>query len=210
MEDIEFIYKPNVQDTPNHKFSIFSTGYRNKNGVAVLASRPREAQDIVWTYEYITSERAKWATKELRSMVGAVSKQEIDDFKKLQFESATFNGTFSYRNAKSLVVRSPYIVIDIDDLSSTDEARQVQQQLVNDPKVETDLCFVSPKGKGVKWVATVPNLAQRPTFRETFQWFQQYLGFEYGIRIDSSGSDVCRACFLPWDNECFINKKYLR
>jgi len=210
MQDLDLVYKPSVQDTINTKFSVFSKGYWNRNGKAVLSSRPQGTQDILWTYEYITSERAKWATETLRSMTTTATKGEIDDFKKLNFEAATVCGIFAYRNAKSLIVRSPYIVIDIDDLSSTEEARYVQQLLINDPRVETDLCFVSPKGLGVKWVATIPGWAKCPTFKATFQEFQQYLGFEYGICIDRSGSDVCRACFLPYDNECYINNKFLR
>ena len=189
------------------KFSFFSKGYRNIEGVAVLASRPLESLDIMSVYEYIKSERAKWATETLRSMVGTATKGEIDDFKKLNFETATFNGIFSYRNARSLIARSPYIVLDIDNLSSPDEARKVQQQLICDQKVETALCFVSPKGCGVKWVAEVPAQYASNSFKAIFQWFQQYVGFEYGIPIDASGSDICRACFLPYDNHCFINPK---
>ena len=37
----------------------------------------------------------------------------------------------------------------------------------------------------------------------------KHVGFNYGIVVDKSGSDVCRACFLPWDSECFINSKYI-
>jgi hypothetical protein len=30
-----------------------------------------------------------------------------------------------------------------------------------------------------------------------------------GADPDKSGSDVSRACFLPYDPDCFINPKYL-
>ncbi len=186
-------------------FSTFARGYRNSKGEAVLSSKPLQPQTIAWAYNYITSERARWATEELRSMIGSASKEEISDFKKLNFETATFNGLFSYRNARSLVSRSPFLVLDIDDLSSTEEARRIQQVLINDPWVETMLCFVSPKGKGVKWVVHLPEWAQRNEFKSTFQMLQQHVGFEFGIVVDKSGSDVCRACFLPYDPDCFIN-----
>ena len=195
-------------EIPIEKFSIFPKGYRNQQGQAVLATRPQQNQDIAWTYDYITSMRAQWATETLRSMIGQATKDELSDFKKLNFEAATFNGIFSYRNARSLVTRSPFMVMDIDDLSSTDEARQVQQQLIGDDKVETALCFVSPKGRGVKWVVRLPEWAQYDDFRTTFQTMQQHVGFHYGIAIDQSGSDVCRACFLPYDPECHINPIY--
>ncbi len=189
-------------------FSIFPRGYRNNKGEAVLAVKPQQTQTIKWAYEYIISGRARWATEELRSMIGSATKEEISDFKKLNFETATFNGVFSYRNARSLVSRSPFIVLDIDDLSSTDEARRIQQVLINDPWVETMLCFVSPKGKGVKWIVRLPEWAQRNDFKSTFQMLQQHVGFEYGIVVDKSGSDVCRACFLPYDPDCYIKPLY--
>lgn len=34
-------------------------------------------------------------------------------------------------------------------------------------------------------------------------------GAGHGIDPDKSGSDVSRACFLPYDPDCFINPKYL-
>lgn len=197
-----------IMEIPIEKFSIFPKGYRNQKGQAVLATRPQQSQTIAWAYDYITSVRAQWATETLRSMLGNASKDELADFKKVNFEAATFNGVFSYRNARSLVTRSPFIVIDIDDLSSTEEARHVQQQLTRDTKVETALCFVSPKGRGVKWIVRLPVWAQHDDFKQTFQTMQQHVGFHYGIAIDKSGSDVCRTCFLPYDPECYINPIY--
>ncbi len=193
----------------NDQFSIFPKGYRNQKGQAVLATRPQQTQGIAWVYDYITSVRAQWATETLRSMLATATKDELSDFKKLNFEAATFNGIFSYRSARNIVTRSPFIVIDIDDLSSTEEARQVQQTLISDDKVETALCFVSPKGHGVKWIVSLPQWAQHDDFKLSFMAMQQHVAFHYGIAIDKSGSDVCRACFLPYDPECFINPIYL-
>ena len=176
----------------------------------MLATRPQQSQDIKWVAEYIKSERARWATETLRQMMTTATKEELSDFKKLNFELATFAGVFSYRNARGLVERSPFMVIDIDDLASTEEARRVQQLLISDPHVETVLGFVSPKGRGCKWVVRLPEWAQKEDFKTAFTMLQQHVGFHYGIAIDKSGSDVCRACFLPYDPECFINYKYLK
>jgi hypothetical protein len=30
------------------------------------------------------------------------------------------------------------------------------------------------------------------------------------VAVDASGSDVCRACFLPYDPKCYINPKHLK
>lgn len=193
----------------NEKFSIFGKGYRNREGKAVLATKPQQTQDLKWVHDYIISERARWATETLRGMVDYATKDELSDFKKLNFEVATFNGIFSYRNANSLVDRSPWIVLDIDDLSSIDEAREVQQRLIADENIETGLCFVSPKGKGVKWIVRIPEWLQGMDFKNQFQTLQHYMAFEHGITIDKTGSDVCRACFLPYDKDCFINTKFI-
>ncbi|MCR4582147.1 MAG: hypothetical protein K5764_01125 [Prevotella sp.] len=193
----------------NRKFSIFGTGYRNQRGEAVLATKPQQTQSAEWVYRYIISERARWATETLRSMVGVATREELNDFKKLNFEVATFAGIFGYRNARNLMERSPFMVLDIDDLASTEEARSIQRQLIDDEMVETELCFLSPKGRGVKWVVRIPEWAQDPNFKMTFQKLQQHAAFELGVTIDKSGSDICRACFLPHDKDCFINKKNL-
>ena len=195
----------NSQDVMNEKFSIFGRGWRNQKGVAVLATKPQQTQDILWVYDYIQSERARWATETLRRMVGNAAKEEVSDFKKLNFEVATFNGVFSYRNARSLAVRSPWLVADIDDLSSAEDAREVKRLLIADKHIETGLCFVSPKGRGVKWIVRIPEWLQGKDFKAQFEELRRYVAFEHGITIDKSGSDVCRACFLPWDKECFMN-----
>lgn len=196
--------------TTTETFSVFGCGHRNQSGKVVLATQPKERQDIAHIGQYIVSEHARWATERLRAMMATASREELADFKKLNFEVATFNGTFTYRNAKSLVSRTPFMVLDIDDLASVDEARQVQQRLVADPYVETALCFVLPKGHGVKWVVRVPAWAEADDFKESFDRLCEHVAFHYGIVCDRSGSDVCRACFLPYDNKCFINPKYLR
>ena len=195
--------------TDNKQFSVFPQGYRNRKGVAVLATQPQDSQDIVWAYDFIRSERPKFATDKLRSMVGTATKEEISDFKKLSFQVATFNGIFSYRKVSDLVERSPYIIIDIDDLASTEEARRVQRQIMDDHHVKAVLSFVSPKGRGVKGVLLLPEWCRDKDFKTQFQLIQQYIAFEHGINIDSSGSDVCRACFLPHDPECMINTELL-
>ena len=208
----------NTITTTNDGFSLFPKGWRNQKGVAVLATKPQQVQSIGWVGEYIKSERARWATEELRRLIEKAEtgglddkgKKELSDFKKLNFEVATFAGVFSYRNAKSLVERSPFMVLDIDDLPSLDDARRVQHLLINDRFVETVLCFVSPSGHGVKWVVRLPKWAHDNDFKMSFQMLSNHVGFNYGIVVDKSGSDVCRACFLPWDSECFINQKYIR
>lgn len=194
----------------NEKFSIFPTGYWNfTQQKAVPNQKPKQTQTIGWVGEYITSERARWATQELRKMASTATREKKQEFKALNFEYATFSGIFSYRNARSLVERTPFLTLDIDDLGSTEEAREVQRLLCADKNIETALCFVSPKGLGVKWIVRLPEWTEGLNFRDQFERMRRYVGFNYGIDPDKSGSDVCRACYLPWDEQCYINPKYV-
>lgn len=196
-------------DKYNKRFSIFSKGYRNKQGTAVMSTNPQQEQTVSWVYEYIISERARWATVEFRKIAPKATREEKQAFKALNFEYATFSGIFSYRNARSLVVRSPYLTIDIDHLKTYEETQKLKWQLINDKRIETALCFVSPSGLGLKWIISLPECSLNLPFKEQFEQMRRYVGFTYGIDPDNSGSDVCRACFLPYDLNCYVNSKYI-
>lgn len=199
-----------TSDTTTLRFSIFPCGWWDAAGqVAKPQQRPQQTQTIGWVHQYITSERAREATEGLRLMADTATRQQRQGFKVLRFEYATFSGTFSYRNARSLVTRTPFITLDIDDLSSTDEARTLRDRLCADRQVTTALAFVSPSGRGVKWVAELPEWTDGLPFRQQFEQLRRHVGFHYGIDPDKSGSDVCRACYLPWDAECYVNPKYV-
>ena len=202
--------QPDANQTKAECFSIFPCGYMDRrNNMAKPQQRPRMVQNISWVSDYIKSARARESTEALRAMLPTATRQEKQDFKILNFEYATFSGTFSYRNARSVTARTSFMTLDIDHLESTDAARELQSTLVSDTEVETALCFVSPSGLGVKWVVTLPPWTEGMAFRDQFEQLRRYVGFTYGIDPDPSGSDVCRACYLPCDPGCYVNPKYL-
>lgn len=199
-------------DEVNTLFTNFGKGYWSKKAQKYVPStKPLMNVDVPWVYNSVLSERAKPQTLELRQMMtmATVTDQQLRDFKLLQFDAVAAAGIFSYGSAAGVMVRSPYIVIDVDDLASTDEAREIQQTLVNDKEVVTALCFVSPKGLGVKWWAELPEWCQNMTFSEQYAALSRYIGYTYGILADSTGSNVNRLCFLPHDPLCYIHPKYL-
>ena len=181
-------------------FSVFPHGYTNKAGKVVPASRPEEIWDVKKAYEYITSAKAKDETIALRALH---DKDEQRVYKAKNFITATFGGVFEYRNAKSLRGQSGLMVLDVDDLKDEEEARRVQRMFIDDTRIESALCFVSPSGCGVKSVAVIPDAWKEMSFKDAFTEMRKYFAFEYGIEIDKSGSDICRACYLPWDEECY-------
>jgi len=194
----------------NNRFSIFPCGWWDEaEQKAKPRQHPQQTQDIAWVYKYITSGRARRATEELRAMMGTAPREQKQQFKALNFEYATFSGVFIYRNARSIVSRSPFLTIDIDGLATMEEARELQNMLCEDTNITTALAFVSPSGLGTKWVVELPEWVKDAPFRDQFEQVRRYVGFTYGYDPDKSGSDVCRACYLPWDEKCFINYKYL-
>ena len=191
-------------------FTFFGKGhFSEKAGKWVPSTTPQQTVDIAWCGQYIKSERAKWQTDELRCIMPTATDQELRDFKLREFDAVTGAGTFSYGNAQGLIKRSRYIVLDIDELESIEQARDIQQTLIKDQNVETALCFVSPKGKGVKWWAELPEWCIGIPFAEQYATLSRYIGFEYGIQADLTCSNVNRLCFLPHDEKCYINSKYL-
>ena len=194
----------------NERFSIFPCGWRKEDGTVIMHQRPQQTQTIGWVYEWI---RSPWcaaeATLRYRAMLPTASREEKRNFKLLFFQFATFSGIFFYRSARKLLARTPFLTIDIDDLNSMKEAREVQQLLCQDKEVETVLCFVSPSGVGVKWILRLPEWTNNKPFKEQFDMMRNYLTFNYGLNADPSGSDVCRACFLGWDQNCYVNPKYV-
>lgn len=204
------LFQPRLNVDPRVVFTFFGKGYySSKSGKWVPSTKPKQTVDIAWTGQYIKSERAKWATEELRRIMPTATEQELRDFKLREFEAVAAAGTFHYGNANGLINRSRFIVLDIDGLSSTEQAREVQRILVADPYVETALCFVSPKGLGTKWWVELPAWCQSQNFSEQYSSLSRHIGFHYGIQADTSCSNVNRLCFLPYDPECFINPKYL-
>ena len=197
-------------DITNVRFSVFPCGYRRADGTVVMRQQPQQTQTIEWAYQWITSPvAASAATIGYRAMLPTATREEKNNFKLEHFQYATFAGTFSYRKAENLIQRSPFMVLDIDHLTSEDEARALQIRLSQDKEVETALCFVSPSGVGVKWVFELPEWTMNLDYKQQFDRMRSYLGFRYGYDADTSGSDVCRACFLGYDPECIVNPKYV-
>lgn len=194
----------------NTLFTLFGKGYWSQKAQKYVPStKPLKSVDIAWTAEYIKSERAKYQTETLRQMMATASEQQLRDYKLREFDAVAAAGTFSYGSAAGLTERSPFIVIDVDDLDSTRQAVDIKQTLISDTKVVTALCFISPKGHGVKWWVELPQWCQNLDFAEQYATLSRYLGYEYGIEADPTGSNVNRLCFLPYDPQCYVNEKYV-
>ena len=124
----------NKTNSSNVMFTLFGKGHWSERAQKYVPStKPIMNVDIPWVGSYIISERAKPQTLELRQMMATATEQQLRDYKLLQFDAVAAAGIFSYGNASGLTIRSPYIVLDVDDLASETEARHMMQRFIADP-----------------------------------------------------------------------------
>ena len=181
-------------------FSVFPCGCKNRAGEDVMAKTPCGTMNLTQVYDYIKGREAAFATQEVRRIK---EHKEAQLFKLRNFRIATFGGVFSKRNANALATASGYMVIDIDGLKTKAQVDDVRYICITDKRIRPLMVFTSPSGYGVKVVIDI-DTARNLSFKDYFRWVAMYMQFEYGIEVDRSGSDICRACYLPHDPDCWI------
>ena len=155
-------------------------------------------------YNYVrSSAKAGQATWELRQIE---DHKEASKFKAEHLDFVTFSGLFNYRNAQGLLSHSGLLCLDFDHLGP--DKQRAKELLIADPCFETQLLFTSPSGDGLKWVVTIEVSEENP-HEKWFQAIGNYLAETYRLIVDPSGKDVCRACFLPFDGECYCHPSIL-
>lgn len=174
------------------RFSFFRRPITNKI--------PCEEITLTQLHAILTSDHAKEATEELRTI------SDVDaakDFKRKNFDFVTPAGVFSSRKADQLINPSGLIVMDIDGLPDEDAVETTFQSLLSIQILETLLLFRSPSGHGLKWIVPVVN-NEGHDHGFYFKAVSNFLK-TIGVFVDPSGSDICRACFVPYDPDAFIN-----
>ncbi len=161
---------------------------------------PDVAFSIIDAYRYITEPVARERTERLRAMT---SHDEAKRFKAENFDYCTFSGLFRTRSSSQLIQHSGLICVDFDDV---EDIPALKQQLLSHEYFDTILMFTSPSGNGVKWVVEVDLKGEQHSlfFKGMINCFKAT-----GLSsVDKSGSDVARACFLPYDPDAYINPKF--
>ena len=130
-----------------------------------------------------------------------VDRKERSKFKREHLDSVTWSGQFTERNDDSMLCPSPFACFDFDHLAERKE--EVRQLLVNDPKVVTALLFTSPSGDGLKWVVVIDT--RIASYATWYLAISNYVAATYGLQIDSSCSNLSRACFLCHDPNVYLN-----
>jgi len=183
-ENIDF------QDKYSLYFSIFKAPITNKI--------PHKNVDLQEIFETIKGDLFSERTMKLRSFTNL---DEAKKFKAFSFDYATFSGTFIERTAQKLIKRSIYICVDLDHIGDSEAIQRIKDLILD--KFPPALMFISLSGDGLK-VVFIVNLDSGTHF-QFFQALQRFFADEIGFKIDPSGSDICRACFLPHDPDAYFN-----
>lgn len=162
---------------------------------------PKETVNLRTLFERIKGPDYQKQTETLRALEDP---KEARKYKARHFPYVTFAGCFEKRDDKHLLTPSGLLVIDLDDVQ---ELPAVREALKAELIFETELLFVSPSGRGLKWVTSYPH--QDVTHQEHFRQVCSYLEAIYGLKPDESGKDTSRACFICADPEAVLGRKYL-
>jgi hypothetical protein len=161
---------------------------------------PADTITIFDAYVFIKDIRFLKNVNELKAIEDKVAAKI---YKKNHFDYVTFSGTFSTRKDSNLIEHSSLITIDLDDL---DNPQSIKRLLLEDEFLETAMLFFSPSGNGIKWIVEID--LTKYSHATYFNAISNYLMTAYRLKVDPSGKDVSRACFIPHDKECFIHAKY--
>lgn len=125
------------------------------------------------------------------------------DFYKNQLPAFTPSGTFDNGRRASLLVKyNQLIILDLDKLKQTD-LDQAKSKAIACP--HTLAAFISPSGNGLKIIVPINSNAEqhKEAFTQVASFYQELLS----LKIDQSGKDVSRLCFMSYDSKCYINEQ---
>lgn len=125
------------------------------------------------------------------------------DFYKNQLPAFTPSGTFDNgRRASLLVNYNQLIILDLDKLNQTD-LDQAKSKAIACPHTLTT--FISPSGNGLKIIVPINSNAEqhKGAFAQVASFYEKLLS----LKIDQSGKDVSRLCFMSYDAQCYINEQ---
>lgn len=192
-EQNNVIFEPKKKKVKIPEFSYYSKPVTNVF--------PNRTINLVDAYNLIKGTEFNTMTTALRQFSDA---KDARKYKAANFNYVTFSGVFSSRKDDALIKHSGLLTIDFDHIANIGEFKT---SLLDDEYFDTELLFISPSGDGLKWIITIDITAA--THQDYFQACANYIEKTYSIKVDKSGRDCSRACFLPYDPEVFINSKYL-
>lgn len=133
--------------------------------------------------------------------------QETDETERAEikgrFPAVTFSGTFTHRKVNNLIDYTHLLVIDLDKKHINMPYDKAFKYIIESPFVVA--AFRSPSG-GIKALAYSKIKRERHN-NLFFPCIEDYFMRNFGIRLDPSGKDVSRLCFISYDPKLYMSGK---
>lgn len=139
--------------------------------------------------------------KEVENLRALLQELRPDDYSasKRQLPAATFGGTFSKREAASVIEPSGIIILDIDNLQDT-QMDLYRSSFEEDQHIHS--CFVSPSNAGFKLLVKY----DADNHLQAFLSLEKYFKNNYAVTLDPSGKDISRLCYISFDPMLYLNE----
>ena len=139
----------------------------------------------------------------IRRLIDTQDKESADKLKK-RLLGFTVSGMFEGgRRMEFLKQYNPYVILDIDWLDAKDLCSVVD-------KIKTIrytyISFISPSGRGVKVIIEINTNQDQHVM--AFNQVANFYEKELGVKIDRSGKDITRLCFMSFDPDAFFNENH--
>ncbi len=179
-----------------------------KNGLQNVSLFPNgkivSKSEIVSIDEILNSIRIgshRTRVEKLRALKEKGFDKEYDE-QKLMLPAFTTSGIFSGgRRSDQLETYSRLVILDIDDLL-TEEVSNAFEKIKSIPF--TFSVFRSPSDLGLKIIVLVSSDAK--DHKVAYEQVSKYYESETGLKIDPSGKDVSRLCFVSYDPDLYTNE----
>jgi hypothetical protein len=156
-------------------------------------------EEVHTILEVIRIEKFKSQIEALRILYDQDKNQYSE--KKKELPIIMFNGRFSRFAKEGLISPSGLIVLDFDDIPSSDLIT-VWNELVRNEYVFS--AWLSPSGHGYKVLVKLENNIDDTTHKEYFASLSTSPLFPIQY-IDKTGSDISRCCFFSSDPDLYLN-----
>ena len=128
---------------------------------------------------------------------------------KANLHAVTPGGTFAGRKLETILVRSGWLVLDFDNVSPS-AITGLREELLHDPILGPSivLAFISPRGAGLKvWVRIDLKFKHGECFNTIVDHLKE-VHPKWAEKVDPSGSDITRLCFLSHDPDAYLNPNH--
>ena len=155
--------------------------------------------------EELESIRSGKYSSEILKCRSFIDQGNINAYKiaKKTLPAVTFSGTFDGPHKKDKLKKySELIVIDIDNIES--DINTIKKILIDDEHIIST--WISPSGKGLKALLAIriTPIEHKAAFDQILEYFKT----KYQLDIDKTGSDLCRLCYVSYDNDLKLKNQF--